>query len=122
MAEDLLEPDVARLLADPGRRLLGLEPLDAGSPARRRRRRDAGLGSPAPPSGRTPTWRRPSIPTAPLPGVHGTRLILFGAIALIGIPTAIGAGLTSGQPILGILGAVAIGAVCWTFATFRAAA
>ena len=55
------------------------------------------------------------------PGERGLRLFLFGAIALFGIPAAIAAGLANDQLLLGVLAAVAIGAVCWTFATFRRA-
>ncbi len=60
-------------------------------------------------------------PAAPLPGVRAMRLIFFGAVAVIGIAAALGLGIANDQLLFGILAAVAVGAVCWTFATFRRA-
>ena len=42
-------------------------------------------------------------------------------IAVIGMTATIALGVASDQPWFGILGAVAVGAVCWTLATFRRA-
>ena len=58
-------------------------------------------------------------PDAPLPGERGLRIILFGAIALFGIPAVLGAGIAAGYPIIGIVLAVALGAVCLLFAAAR---
>jgi hypothetical protein len=58
-------------------------------------------------------------PDAPLPGERGLRIILFGAIALFGIPAVLGAGIAAGYPIIGIVLAVALGAVCLLFARPR---
>jgi hypothetical protein len=58
-------------------------------------------------------------PDAPLPGERGLRIILFGAIALFGIPAVLGAGIAAGYPIVGILAAVLLGAVCLLFARPR---
>ena len=119
VAEDLLEPDVAAALAGPGRALLGLEPLPGGDRAARADPDPAWEPSPD-------EWREAEATTGldpgePLPGVRGMRLIFFGAIATIGIATALGAGIANDQMPLGLLAAVAVGAVCWTFATFRRA-
>jgi hypothetical protein len=121
VAEDLLDPADVRALSEPGRALLGLPPV-GGDDA------DGGHAG-----GRHLPWEPTATdwaeaqgaagidPDAPLPGERGLRLFLFGAIALFGIPVAIGAGIANDQVVLGVLAALAIGAVCWTFATFRRA-
>ena len=38
-------------------------------------------------------------PDAPLPGEEGLRIILFGAIALFGIPAVLGGGIAAGYPV-----------------------
>ena len=58
-------------------------------------------------------------PDAPLPGERGLRIILFGAIALFGIPALLGAGIAAGYPIVGVVLAIALGAVCLLFARPR---
>ncbi len=58
-------------------------------------------------------------PDAPLPGEVGLRIILFGAIALFGIPAVLGAGIAAGYPIIGIALALALGALCLLFARPR---
>ena len=42
-------------------------------------------------------------PDAPLPGERGLRIILFGAIALFGIPAVLGGGIAAGYPIIGVV-------------------
>lgn len=54
-------------------------------------------------------------PDARLPGEEGLRIILFGAIALFGIPAVLGGGIAAGYPIIGVVLAVALGAVCLLF-------
>ncbi len=58
-------------------------------------------------------------PDAPLPGERGLRIILFGAIAVFGIPALIGGGIAAGYPIVGIVLAIALGAICLLFARPR---
>ena len=58
-------------------------------------------------------------PDAPLPGERGLRIILFGAIALFGIPAVLGGGIAAGYPIVGVVLAIALGAVCLLFARPR---
>jgi hypothetical protein len=58
-------------------------------------------------------------PDAPLPGEQGLRLILFGVLALFGIPAVLGGGIAAGTPIIGIVLAVALGAICLLFARPR---
>ena len=58
-------------------------------------------------------------PDAPLPGEQGLRIILFGAIALFGIPAVLGGGIAAGYPIVGVVLAIALGAVCLLFARPR---
>ena len=116
VAEDLLAPDVARALAGPGRDLLGLEPLGDGGDQPLPVHRDW-----------EPTadeWRDAKLdaevePTARLPGSHALRYIFFGFVALVGVLTALGVGLSERQPLIGVLVAITIGAVCWTLATRR---
>ena len=49
------------------------------------------------------------------------KAILFGAIAVLGVPVAIAAGIASDQLVMGVLVAIAVVALCWTFATYRSA-
>lgn len=58
-------------------------------------------------------------PDAMLPGEEGLRIILFGAIALFGIPAVLGGGIAAGYPVIGIVLAVALGAICLLFARPR---
>ena len=58
-------------------------------------------------------------PDAPLPGEQGLRLILFGVVALFGIPAVIGGGIAAGYPVIGIVLAVALGAICLLLARPR---
>ena len=58
-------------------------------------------------------------PDAPLPGERGLRIILFGAIALFGIPAVLGGGIAAGYPIIGVVLAIALGAICLVFARPR---
>ena len=116
VAEDLLAPDVARALAEPGRDLLGLEPLGDGSDQPLPAARD---WEPTADEWRDAAQDAEVDPTAGLPGSHALRYILFGAIALIGVPAAIAGGIANASPLIGILMAIAIGAVCWTLATRR---
>ena len=58
-------------------------------------------------------------PDAPLPGERGLRIILFGAIALFGIPAVLGAGIAAGYPVVGIVAAIALGALCLLLARPR---
>jgi hypothetical protein len=58
-------------------------------------------------------------PDAPLPGEQGLRIILFGAIALFGIPAVLGGGIAAGYPIVGVVLAIGLGAVCLLFARPR---
>ena len=59
-------------------------------------------------------------PDEPLPGERGLRAILFGAIALFGIPAVLGGGIAAGYPIIGVVLAIALGAVCLLLARGRA--
>jgi hypothetical protein len=46
---------------------------------------------------------------------RGLRIVLFGAIALFGIPAVLGGGIAAGYPVVGIVLAVALGAICLLF-------
>ena len=121
VAEDLLEPRVARALAEPGRALLGLEPLgDAGDeplPARAAHRD----WEPTADEWRDAAQEAEVDPSARLPGSHAQRYIFVGSLALVGVPAAIAGGIANGSPLIGILAAIAIGAVCWTLLGYRRA-
>ena len=122
VAEDLLALDDARALSDPGRALLGLPPVgDKDTEPSTDLVRGPYPWEPTDTDWAEAQGAAGIDPDAPLPGERGMRRILFGAIAVFGIPIAIGAGLAEGQPLLGVLVALAIGALCWTFATFRRA-
>jgi hypothetical protein len=123
VAQDVVEPEVAVELAEPGRSILGLPPLDLA-------------GALAPES--TPVADPPWAPTArdwaeadrgvtvvepgePLPGQRGVRILVFGVFAVVGVAAALAWGFTEGEPWLGVLAAIAVVAVAWTLATLRRA-
>jgi hypothetical protein len=136
VAEDLVDTDAAAWLAGPGRQLLGLAPLGApGIPAASVT--PAAPVSPGKPDGpRTapPAWE-PSAedwaaanagpaavdPEERMAGPHRLRVAAFAAVAVVGVPAAVGWGLSNDGPLLGVLGAAAVIALCWTFATYRPA-
>jgi hypothetical protein len=136
VAEDLVDTDAAAWLAGPGRQLLGLAPLGApGIPAASVT--PAAPVSPGEPDGpRTapPAWE-PSAedwaaanagpaavdPEERMAGPHRLRVAAFAAVAVVGVPAAVGWGLSNDGPLLGVLGAAAVIALCWTFATYRPA-
>jgi hypothetical protein len=121
VAEDLLELDDARQLSDPGRALLGLPPVgDDGVEPPRARRREHQPWEPTD-ADWTDAQRSAAGGSPLLPGVRGLWQVFLGAIAVIGIPATIALGIASDRLWFGLLGAVAIGAVCWTLATFRRA-
>ena len=91
-------------------------------PARRarRRRRSTHAADRQPTSSFEDQERAVGIdPDAPLPGEQGLRLILFGFVALFGIPTVLGGGIAAGYPVIGIVLAIALGAICLLFARPR---
>lgn len=117
VAQDAIDPDDAATLADPGRRILGLPTLAAPGV-------DAGDHRPA----WEPTsddWAEAAVGGAAVdhgvspPGTRALRALFCGAAAVVGVPLAIAWGLAEGAPLLGVLGAAAVLAVCWTLATWR---
>jgi hypothetical protein len=120
VAEDLLRPAEAAALADPGRQLLGMERLE---------------GSPEPPEESEPSGWEPSADdwvaasdgesavdaNEPMTGVRPMRVAFFTVAAVIGVPAAILFGLANDALPMGVLGAGAVLALCWTFATYRSA-
>ncbi len=132
--EDALDQGIADELAEPGRRLLGFEPLVDSRHAARGERHPAARPSP-PPSARTRAWepsdddwavagmgdRGVDHRTSP-PGTRGMRIAFFGVVGVVGAIAGVGWGFASEQLLLGILVAAAVVAVCWTFATWRAPA
>ena len=129
--EDVLDQGVADQLAEPGRRLLGLEPLVGARPRAGGERRAP--ARPSPPSGaRARAWE-PSAEDwlaagtgargvdhrASPPGTRGMRIAFFAVAGVCGAIGGVGWGIASGQTLLGVLVAAAVVAVCWTFATWR---
>ena len=121
VAEDLLDPADARALSEPGRALLGLPPVGEEvaepSPATHRARRAWEPTEADWAAAQQPATTGPAL----LPGVRGLWQLFLGVIAVVGMTATIALGIASDQLWFGILGAVAIGAVCWTLATFRRA-
>jgi len=115
--EDRLDPRTAHALADPGRVVLGLPPL-AGSP----------VSPDAKPAGWEPSaadWTTAAGGKTAVdagmspPGTRAMRRLFFGVVAVTGAVAALAWGVADGSPWLGALVALAVVAVCWTFATFR---
>ena len=119
--EDLLDPAEAAELADPGRQLLRLDPLlipgVAPAPA-------APSWEPSPADWAAAGDHGPAAvdpDEAPVGGSTVMRRVFFGTLGAFAAVAALFAGLVGGQPVLGILGAIAAVAVAWTFATYRSA-
>jgi hypothetical protein len=117
VAQDLLDPAEAAALADPGRRLLGLEPLAAPGAV------------PEPPAG---SWEPspadwaaasegPAVVdhTEPVSGGRAIQRATFGTLGAFGVAGALLYGIASDQLLLGILAGAAIAAIAFTFATWR---
>lgn len=123
VAVDLLEPEAAAILGNPGRRILGLEPLPG--PGEAGAVRPPVAGAPWAPSARD--WSEADRGAAvidadaPLPGVRAFRVLPFGLLAILGVVTALAWGFSQDEPSLGALAALAVVVVAWTFATFRRA-
>ncbi len=122
VAEDILRPADAAALADPGRRLLGLERLE-GSPEGSPEDEGPAVAAWEPSAEDWVTAAGPSAvaPDEPMPGVHRMRVAFFAVCALTGAPAAILYGAANDALPMGVLGAVAVLALCWTFATYRSA-
>jgi hypothetical protein len=119
VAEDLLPPEDAADLADPGRRLLRLEPLAASS-----LEPEPGASTWEPTAD---DWAAAAAgpagvdPDEPMAGTRTMQAAFFGVVGGLGGLAALGIGLAQGEPLLGLLGAAAVAALAWTFATYRPA-
>jgi hypothetical protein len=116
--EDLLHPRDAAALADPGRRMLGLDPLPGSEP------------EPLPPaSGWAPSdddWRASEAGgpaevdrDQPMGGNRTMQQRFFELVGAAGAFVSLGVGLVMDQPVLGVLGAIVIAGLAWTFAHYR---
>lgn len=119
--QDLLDPGDAAELADPGRALLGLEPL--GEPVLAPREA-APTWEPSPEDWSAAAGEGPAAvdPEEPMAGSRAVQRSVFGVLGVLGAFGVAGAllwGFTSGQVLFGIVGALAVGAVAFTFATWR---
>jgi hypothetical protein len=125
VAEDLLRPSDAAELSTPGRLVLGLSPLsDASTP-----------GDPVPAEAVAPVgapseadWRaaeeggRAAVDSEePYAGGREVRARFFTVIGVVGVVGAVVLGFAAGQVLFGLLGAAAIGALAFTFATYGSA-
>jgi hypothetical protein len=118
VAEDLLDPRDAAALADPGRRIVRLEPLAASS-----------LEPDPPASGwapRSEDWEASEDGGSasvdhdePMAGNRAIQARFFELVGAAGALLVLGAGLAADQPGLGVLGALAIAGLAWTFAHYR---
>lgn len=114
---DLLDPADAASLSDPGRMVVGLTPLPIPGE------------EPEPPANAwepsASDWAAASggptavDPDEPLGGGRALQRTFFGVLGVSGVVGALGVGFANDQPVLGVLGAVAIGLLAWTFATWR---
>jgi hypothetical protein len=118
VAEDLLHPDDAAALADPGRRLLRMEPLPGSSlgpvPA-------APSWEPSPADWTAATGDGPAAVDAeePMRGSRRIQAIFFGLVGGFGVLMALAVGLSYDEWLLAIAAAAAIAVLAWTFATYR---
>jgi len=116
--EDLLDPVEAATLADPGRQLLGLEPLPipGGAPSR-----PANAWEPSPDDWAAAVDEGPAAvdPAEPMAGSRVVQRAVFGVLGAFAAAAALLYGVVSDQLLLGVLGAGAAAALAWTFATWR---
>jgi hypothetical protein len=125
VSEDIIRPDDASELSTPGRLLLGLAPLPGADSA------DLD-GSPldevdAPPGAPTESdWsaaaeggRTAVDHDEPYGGGRETRQWFFAIIGVVGVVSALLMGIAGHEVLLGLLGAAAIGALAFTFATYH---
>jgi hypothetical protein len=116
LLEDRLDARTAGGLSAPGRSLLGL-------PALREREPPAAAGEPTVPEPTAADWAEAATgdlrigSDTPAPGT--ARIVLAVVLACTVGPSALLAGITGGNALLGILAALAVLAVCWLIATFR---
>ncbi len=119
VVEDLLLPNDAAILSDPGRQVIGMAPLAVSGTA------EEPVAHAWEPS--AAEWSAASHgdsavdPDQPLAGGRTLRRTFFFALGAAAVVSALIFGFGSGQPVLGILGAIAAAAVAWTFATYRSA-
>ncbi len=116
--EDLLDSEEAAALADPGRQLLGLEPLPApgGDPSPVKLAWEPSASDWAAASDEGPAAVDSDEPMA---GSRTMQRTFFGVVGGFAVVVALGIGFSNNQPLLGILGAGATAALAWTFATWR---
>ncbi len=116
--QDLLDPTEAAVLADPGRQVLGLEPLPVPGVAPEPPQPNAWEPSPD-------DWRAavdgPTVVdrTEPVSGGRAIQRALFGTLGAFAAAGALLYGVVSDQLLLGVLGAGAAAAIAFTFATWR---
>ncbi|HYO44254.1 MAG TPA: hypothetical protein VES19_13745, partial [Candidatus Limnocylindrales bacterium] len=101
VTQDLLDPDEAALLADPGRRLLGLEPLPV-----------PGVAAEPPPNAWEPSatdWAAAAgegpaavDPDEPMAGSRTVQRAVFGTLGAFAVAFALLYGITTDQLVLGI--------------------
>jgi hypothetical protein len=116
--EDLLDPRDAAVLADPGRRVLGLDPLPAAS-----------LETVPAAHGWAPSaadWQASQAGGSagvdhdePMAGSRALQGRFFEFVGAAGAMLSLGFGLVTGQPVLGVLGGLVIAGVAWLFGRYR---
>jgi hypothetical protein len=106
------------LLADAGRRLLGLAPLEGSStdPVP-----EAGGWEPTPADWAAAAGDGVEVVDheEPMAGSRDVQAWLFAALGGFGVLVAIAAGITTGEWLLAVLGAVAVVGLAWTLATYH---
>lgn len=113
--EDRLDPETADLLADPGRRLLGLPPLSSSA-------RSAPMPTPGEPT--AADWADAAAGETRIDGAHSpipvtARVVLATVIACTAGPAAVFLGVAGGSTLVGIAAGLAVVAACWVLATYR---
>jgi hypothetical protein len=118
VTEDLLDPADAAALADPGRRLLGLPPLEGASVAPEP---EPGPWEPTPAdwAAADDDGEEAVDHEEPMSGSRGMQARVFGAIGVAGVLLAVVAGVATGEWGLAALAAIAVAGIAGTFATYR---
>ena len=116
--QDLLDPAEAAALADPGRQLLGLEPLTVPG-VRVEPPAHAWEPSAADWAAAGEEGSAAVDPEEPMDGSRVVQRAVFGVLGAFAVAFALLFGITTGEVLLGVLGAGAAAAVAFTFATWR---
>jgi hypothetical protein len=115
LLEDRLQPRTAARLSRPGRSLFGLPPLDEREPP-------ATADEPIVPEPSAADWAEAAAGDTRIgedePAPTTARVVLAAVVACTVGPVVLLTGIAGDNALMGVLGAIAVLAICWLLATF----